>query len=97
MRNGLPGSPIVGFYNREKGDFEGHNAIVNVSGDSYEVLDGTRPYGFVDLNAKVWFQDYKEDDVIRTYLMTEGYMWTGQYPETERVSLEIINLWRLSY
>ena len=25
MANSLPGSPIVGFYNENKGDFEGHN------------------------------------------------------------------------
>jgi hypothetical protein len=46
----------------------------------------TRPYGFVDLNAKVWFAKYLDDDTVeREYLMTEGFLWTGQYPEAQRI------------
>jgi hypothetical protein len=37
----------------------------------------TRPYGFVDLNAKVWFKKYNDEGVIHEYLVTEGYIWTG--------------------
>lgn len=50
------------------------------------MTDSTRPYGFVDLGAKVWFQDFLDDgQTVRKYLMTEGYLWTGQYPECQRV------------
>ena len=50
------------------------------------VKDITRPYGFVDLNAKVWFQRFLDDGLYeREYLMTEGYLWTGQYPEAQRI------------
>ena len=31
LAKSLPGSPIVGFYNEDKGDFEGHNQIIDIS------------------------------------------------------------------
>ena len=86
MANSLPGSPIVGYYNEAKGDFEEHNRIIDISGGKIKIKDTTRPYGFVDLGAKVWFQKFLDDGVTeREYLMTEGYLWTGQYPEAQRV------------
>ena len=86
MANTLPGSPIVGFYNEATGDFEEHNRVIDISNGKFEIKDTTRPYGFVDLNAKVWFQKFLDDNYYeREYLMTEGYLWTGQYPEAQRV------------
>lgn len=55
MANSLPGSPIVGFYNEYKKDFEEHNREIKISNGMVEMIDTTRPYGFVDLNARVWF------------------------------------------
>ena len=55
IANTLPGSPIVGFYNEHTKDFEEHNRQLSITGGELKVLDTTRPYGFVDLNAKVWF------------------------------------------
>ena len=82
----LPGSPIVGFYNEHKRDFEGHNQVIEISGNEMVVKETTRPYGFIDLNAKVWFQEFLDfDEVVREYLLTEGYLWTGQYPEAQRI------------
>lgn len=99
MANSLPGSPIVGFYNETKEDFEEHNRIIDLSNGKFEFKDTTRPYGFVDLNARAWFQKFTDDGVEHEYLMTEGYLWTGQYPETKRVlakgnsqSMEIENV-----
>lgn len=85
MANSLPGSPIVGFYNETKEDFEEHNAIIDISNGEWKFKDTTRPYGFVDLNARVWFQKFVDDEVEHEYLCTEGYLWTGQYPEAKRV------------
>lgn len=86
MANSLPGSPIVGFWKEEKADFDEHNQVIHVSSGKFEIDDETRPYGFVDLNAKVWFQDYLDDDEnIHTYMVTEGYIWTGRYPEANRI------------
>ena len=86
MANSLPGCPIVGFYNEERGDFEEHNRIIDISNGKFEIKDTTRPYGFVDLNAKVWFQKFLDDGMNeREYMMTEGWLWTGQYPECRRI------------
>ena len=86
MANSLPGSPIVGFYNEANGDFEEHNRVIDISNGKFEIKDTTRPYGFVDLGAQVWFQKFLDDGVNeREYLMTEGYIWTGQYPESQRI------------
>ena len=86
MANSLPGSPIVGFYNEAKGDFEEHNRVIDISNGEFKIKDTTRPYGFVDLNAKVWFAKYLDDDQVeREYLVTEGFLWTGQYPECKRI------------
>lgn len=86
LANSLPGSPIVGYYNKSTGDFEQHNKQIDISNGEFKLTDSTRPYGFVDLGAKVWFQDFLDDgQTVRKYLMTEGYLWTGQYPECQRV------------
>lgn len=85
MANTLPGSPVVGYYNEDKKDFEGHNRNIEISGGKFIVKDTTKPYGFVDLNAKCWFQKFLDDGKDeREYLCTEGYLWTGQYPEVQR-------------
>ena len=82
----LRGSAIVGYYNEEKGDFEQHNKLLEVRDNKLIIKETTRPYGFVDLNAKVWFQWFLDDDgVQREYMVTEGWLWTGQYPECKRV------------
>ena len=86
LANSLPGSPIVGFYNEAKEDFEEHNRVIDISNGEFKIKDTTRPYGFVDMNAKVWFQKFLDDGVNEhEYLMTEGYIWTGQYPESQRI------------
>jgi len=85
MARSLPGSPIVGYYNETSEDFEGHNQIIDISNGEWKFKDTTQPYGFVDWNAKVWFQKFLDDGVEHEYLMTEGYLWTGQYPEAKRV------------
>ena len=81
----LPGCPIVGFFNENTGDFEEHNRTIDISNGKFEIKDTTRPYGFVPTDAKVWFQWFEDDGVAHEYLMTEGYIWTGQYPEAQRV------------
>ena len=82
----LPGSPIVGTFNKGTQDFEEHNKQLVIEDGKLVITDDTRPYGFVDLGAKVWFQKFLDDGKDeREYLMTEGYLWTGQYPEAQRV------------
>ena len=82
----LRGAAIVGYYNEAEGDFEEHNRVIDISNGKFEVKDTTKPYGFVDLNAKVWFQKFLDDGQNEhEYLMTEGYLWTGQYEEANRI------------
>ena len=85
LAQSLPGSPIVGYYSETQKDFEGHNKIIKISNGEFIIEETTKPYGFVDLNAKVWFAKYLDDEKIeREYLVTEGWLWTGQYPEVQR-------------
>ena len=86
MANSLPGSPIVGFYKEEKEDFGEHDRELVIKNGKVMLKDKTRPYGFVDLGAKVWFAKYLDDNTVeREYLVTEGYLWTGQYEEARRM------------
>ena len=86
MANSLPGSPIVGFFNEDKQDFEEHNRVIDLSNGEFKIKDTTRPYGFVSPDAKVWFQKFLDDgENEHEYLMTEGFLWTGQYPECQRI------------
>jgi len=87
MAKTLRGAPIVGYYKTDKEDFADHGQqmIWDDTGIHFNVL--TKPYGFVSPDAKVWFKDFTETDdfgneVVRTYLMTTGYLWTGQFEET---------------
>ena len=85
LANSIPGSPIVGFYNEHEGDFEEHNRSIEIANGQIKIKELTRPYGFVDLNAKVWFQKFMDEGIEREYLVTEGWLWTGQYPECARI------------
>ena len=86
MAKTLRGAPIVGYFRKEKEDFadHGNRMIIDDEGIKFECM--TKPYGFVDPAAKVWFQTFEDTDefgnkVTRKYLMTTGYLWTGQYEE----------------
>lgn len=86
LANSLPGSPIVGFYDEEKEDFENHGGRFYFKDGVLRISPETQPYGFVDLGAKVWFQKFLDDGINeREYLMTEGWLWTGQFPECRRI------------
>ena len=86
MGRKLPGSPIVGYFNQATNDFEGHNKEISLrGGGNIEILDTTKPYGFVPTDAKVWFQKFDDEGVEREYLVTECYIWTSAYPESQRL------------
>ena len=81
----LPGSPIVGHYSESEQDFEEHNRIFEFVDGKLRLSENTRPYGFCDVHAPVWFQWFNDDGVDHEYLMTQGYLWTGQYKEAQGV------------
>lgn len=86
LANSLPGSPIVGYYNEEAQDFDQHTKELIIEDGKLALKEKTKPYGFIDLNARCWFQKYIDDGTDeREYLMTEGYLWTGQFPECKRI------------
>jgi predicted ribosome-associated RNA-binding protein Tma20 len=90
MAQTLPGCPVVGYYSESKEDFRDHGDLITIDGDGVKFKCQTTPYGFVAPDAKVWFKDFEDTDefgnkIIRTYLMTECYLWTGQYEEAMRV------------
>ena len=90
MAQTLPGCPIVGYFSDNADDFRDHGDQMIIDGDGIKFRCLTVPYGFVAPNARVWFQDFEDTDefgntVIRTYLMAEGYLWTEQYKEAQRV------------
>lgn len=85
MGRKLPGSPIVGYFNQETKDFEGHNRAIDIKDGKFAIVDVTRPYGFVPDNANVWFQKFNDEGVERDYLVTDVYIWTGVYPESKRI------------
>ena len=86
MGRKLPGSPVVGYFNQATNDFEEHNKEISLRGGAnIEVLDTTKPYGFVPTDAKVWFQKFDDEGVEHEYLVTECYIWTSAYPESQRL------------
>ena len=85
LANTLPGSPIVGYYNETSEDFEEHNEIFKIKNGKLVVSTNTRPYGFVDLKAQAWFEKYIDNGIEHEYLVTEGYLWTGQFPEAKKI------------
>jgi hypothetical protein len=88
MSKTLRGAPIVGYYKEDKGDFRDHGdqIIINEEGIQFNCL--TKPYGFVAPDAQVWFQKFEDEDdfgnkIVREYLMTTGFLWTGQFEEAK--------------
>lgn len=82
----LRGTPIVAAWNKETGDYGGHGNVITIEDGEVKFSCKTIPYGFVPPDAKVWYQDYVDtldngETANHTYLMTEGYLWTGQFEE----------------
>jgi len=86
MAKTLRGAPIVGYYKEEKEDFRDHGREVIIDDEGIKFNCKTVPYGFVAPDAKVWFKEFEDtndfgETIVREYLMTTGYLWTGQFEE----------------
>lgn len=86
MAKTLRGAPIVGYYKQEKEDFRDHGREVIIDDEGIKFNCKTVPYGFVSPDARVWFQEFEDTNefgevTTREYLMTTGYLWTGQFEE----------------
>jgi hypothetical protein len=89
MANSLPCTPIVAAYNENKEDFGDHGEVLHIEDGEVKFSCKTVPYGFVAPDAEVWFQKFNDtnefgETTTREYLMTTGYLWTGQYPELDK-------------
>ena len=90
MAKSLRGAPIVGYYKEDTQDFADHGEQVIFDDEGVKFNCLTKPYGFVAPDAQVWFQEFEDTDdfgnkIKREYLMTTGYLWTGQFEEAKRV------------
>lgn len=86
MAKTLRGAPIVGYWKKDIEDFGDHGSRITIDDEGIKFECLTKPYGFVAPDAKVWFQEFEDiddfgDKTVREYLMTTGYLWTGQFPE----------------
>lgn len=89
MANSLPATPIVAAYNENKEDFGDHGEVLHIEDGKIKFSCKTVPYGFVAPDAEVWFQKFDDtnefgETTTREYMMTTGYLWTGQYPELDK-------------
>lgn len=90
MANSLPGTPIVGVWRENKDDYGDHGHVMTIEDGQIKFSCKTVPYGFVAPDARVWFQKFIDTDEFgeeteREYLMTTGYLWTGQFEEAMSV------------
>ena len=90
MAKTLRGAPIVGYYKENKEDFADHGEQMVWDDEGIHFNCLTKPYGFVAPDARVWFQKFNDSDdfgnqIQREYLMTTGYLWTGQFDEVQSV------------
>lgn len=90
MANSLPGTPIVAVYREDVEDYGDHGHVITIEDGEVKFSCKTFPYGFVAPDARVWFQKFTDTDEFgneteHEYMMTTGYLWTGQFPEAQKV------------
>lgn len=82
----LSRSPIVAYYNEEIGDFEDHGQELIINKNGIKMITKTVPYGAVSENGPIVWQQFADaDGVVREYLVCNGYLWTGRYPQLQSV------------
>lgn len=88
MAKTLRSCPIVGVWREDIEDFGDHGNVITIENDEVKFACKTVPYGFVAPDARVWFQKFVDTDEFgeeteHEYMMTNGYLWTGQFPEAQ--------------
>lgn len=84
--NSLIICPILGEYNQSLEDFRGHGGKIEVTDNSIQWVNTTIPYGAVDTDTEITWEDVIEDDgTVNSYLCVTGYLWTGRYPELSSI------------
>lgn len=86
MASTLPNIPIVGEYLEYQEDYNDHGQEMVIDSDGVKFIRRTTPCGVIPSDTKIAWQTFTDADGIeREYLMCQGYLWTGRYPETERI------------
>lgn len=89
FENAIPslyGIPVVGEWKENIDDYGTHGGKIEISDEGINYVETTKPIGFVDSQAKVWWEDITEEDgTINEYLFSECFLWTGRYPETVKI------------
>lgn len=82
----LYGIPVVGEWKENIDDYGTHGGKIEISDEGIDYVETTKPIGFIDSQAKVWWEDVTEEDgTINEYLFSECFLWTGRYPETVKI------------
>lgn len=71
----IPGTPIIGLYDYDKEDFEGHGV-------------GQAAYGFVPLDPNPTWETVNEDGKEREYLEVDVVIWDGRFEEAKNIIKE---------
>lgn len=80
------GIPIVGEWKEHSSDFGDHGGKIEITDDDVKYIDTTTPIGFIDSQAKVWWEDITEDDgTVNNYLFAECVLWTGRYEHVKTI------------
>lgn len=79
--------PVVGHYLKDKDDFGSHDSKLEINSDgSIEYIDETVPYGVVNESSDISWQLITETNgEIHDYLCCSCILWTGRYPQAQRV------------
>lgn len=72
LASSIPGTPIVGLYNYETEDFEGHG-------------EGQSAFGFVPLEPNSTWVKVDEDGKEREYLEVDVVIWDGRFEEAKNI------------
>lgn len=78
--NSIYNCPIVCNYNRDNNSIGGHDIeLVSDENGDCKVVNVTQPVGVIPESAKIWFEDFTEDDgTVNTYLCANALLWKRQ-------------------
>lgn len=78
----LKNVPILGEWSESIEDFKGHGGKLEISDDGIKFIETTKAYGVIPESCNpIWELD--EEGI--EYLVCDGILWTGRYPEAEKV------------
>lgn len=74
--------PMLGEWSETIEDFKGHGGKLEISDDGIKFIETTKAYGVIPESCN---PRWEFDDEGVEYLVCDGILWTGRYPEAEKV------------